>query len=72
MAKKFRLQALLVISKQLFWASLLYKGHGKNTYGIGCFILLNTEQQVVQSDNVTYTLEGNVFQLSNGFVLLRI
>lgn len=58
-----------------FAQGCFHKGMGKNTYGTGCFLLLNTGEQAVVSQhrllstvawqlgykNVTYALEGSVF-----------
>lgn len=58
----------------LFGQSCFEKGMAKNTYGTGCFMLMNTGNEVVESqsgllstiawkvnDTVTYALEGSVF-----------
>ncbi len=58
----------------LFGQSCFEKGTAKNTYGTGCFMLMNTGGEVVESqsgllstiawkinDKVTYALEGSVF-----------
>ncbi len=60
----------------LFGQTCFVPGQAKNTYGTGCFLLLNTGQQAVASaqgllttiawqledgDGVTYALEGSVF-----------
>lgn len=58
----------------LFGQMCLEKGMVKNTYNTGCFILMNTGSQIVESNNdlvttiawqigdkVTYALEGSVF-----------
>jgi glycerol kinase len=60
----------------LFGQTCFSPGQGKNTYGTGCFLLLNTGIQAVKSDRgllttiawqlesdeeVTYALEGSVF-----------
>ena len=58
----------------LFGQTCFEKGESKNTYGTGCFMLLNTGDQPVLSkegllttvawqigDKVTYALEGSVF-----------
>ncbi len=58
----------------LFGQMCLEKGMVKNTYNTGCFILMNTGDQIVESNNdlittiawqigdkVTYALEGSVF-----------
>ncbi len=58
----------------LFGQACFKKGMAKNTYGTGCFMLMNTGDQAVKSKNgllttiawgiggkVTYALEGSVF-----------
>lgn len=58
----------------LFGQTCFEKGDSKNTYGTGCFMLMNTGEQPVLSkngllttvawqigDNITYALEGSVF-----------
>lgn len=58
----------------LFGQACFEKGEAKNTYGTGCFILMNTGDKFVKSSNgllttiaigiddkVTYALEGSVF-----------
>ncbi|TVR78934.1 MAG: glycerol kinase [Chitinophagaceae bacterium] len=58
----------------LFGQACLKKGMGKNTYGTGCFLLMNTGKKPIFSKNgllttiawkldgkVTYALEGSVF-----------
>ncbi len=58
----------------LFGQSCFQKGEAKNTYGTGCFLLMNTGETPVFSDNglvttiawgidkkVTYALEGSIF-----------
>ena len=58
----------------LFGQLALEKGMAKNTYGTGCFLLMNTGEELVRSDNgllttiaygldgkVNYALEGSVF-----------
>ena len=58
----------------LFGQMCLEKGMAKNTYGTGCFLLMNTGEEPVKSENgllttiacgydgkVTYALEGSVF-----------
>ena len=58
----------------LFGQSCFEKGQAKNTYGTGCFLLMNTGEQRVESrnglvttiaaftgDRVQYALEGSVF-----------
>ena len=56
----------------------------KNTYGTGCFMLLNTGEEMVRSENgllttiawglngkVTYALEGSVFVAGSAIQWLR-
>lgn len=58
----------------LFGQAAFNKGDAKNTYGTGCFLLMNTGEEVVESKNgllttiaiglngkVNYALEGSVF-----------
>ena len=58
----------------LFGQSCFSRGDAKNTYGTGCFLLMNTDNQAVMSENgllttiassvggkVQYALEGSVF-----------
>ena len=58
----------------LFGQACFEKGQGKNTYGTGCFLLMNTGEEICQSKNgllttiaiglngkVNYALEGSVF-----------
>lgn len=58
----------------LFGQMCVEKGMVKNTYGTGCFMLMNIGEQFIQSDNnllttialsrdgrVTYALEGSIF-----------
>ncbi|WP_294174880.1 glycerol kinase GlpK [uncultured Clostridium sp.] len=58
----------------LFGQAAFNKGDAKNTYGTGCFLLMNTEEELVESKNgllttiaiglngkVNYALEGSVF-----------
>lgn len=60
------------------------KGQAKNTYGTGCFTLLNTGDQSVRSENglvtsvawsingkTTYALEGSVFNAGSSIQWLR-
>ena len=60
--------------RRLFGQACFEAGEAKNTYGTGCFMLLNTGEQPVASqngllttvgwrigDNATYCLEGSVF-----------
>lgn len=68
----------------LFGQVCFHEGMAKNTYGTGCFMLLNTGTQPVQSDNgllttiawgidgnVTYALEGSVFVAGSAIQWLR-
>ena len=58
----------------LFGQGCFNKGMAKNTYGTGCFLLMNTGQEMIQSENglistiawgidgkVDYALEGSIF-----------
>lgn len=58
----------------LFGQACFEKGSAKNTYGTGCFLLMNTGEEIIQSKNglittiaigidgkVQYALEGSVF-----------
>lgn len=58
----------------LFGQACFVEGEAKNTYGTGCFILMNTGERLVTSNNgllttiaigiedkVTYALEGSIF-----------
>lgn len=58
----------------LFGQACFQRGEGKNTYGTGCFLLMNTGERPVYSKNglvttiawgmdgkVTYALEGSIF-----------
>ncbi|GAA0071261.1 glycerol kinase GlpK [Clostridium sardiniense] len=58
----------------LFGQTAFNKGDAKNTYGTGCFLLMNTGNEMVKSnkgllttiaastkDNVQYALEGSIF-----------
>lgn len=58
----------------LFGQTCFHEGEAKNTYGTGCFLLLNTGEKPVYSDNgllttiawgldgkVNYALEGSIF-----------
>ncbi len=58
----------------LFGQMCIHKGMVKNTYGTGCFLMLNTGKEVIESKNrllttvgwqlngeTTYALEGSVF-----------
>lgn len=68
----------------LFGQCCFEKGTAKNTYGTGCFMLLNTGESAVTSDNgllttiawgidgkVTYALEGSVFVAGSAIQWLR-
>jgi glycerol kinase len=68
----------------LFGQSCYEVGNAKNTYGTGCFILLNTGSEPVISENgllttiawgignkVTYTLEGSIFVTGAAIQWLR-
>ncbi|MFC4354501.1 glycerol kinase GlpK [Chryseomicrobium palamuruense] len=68
----------------LFGQACFEKGMAKNTYGTGCFMLLNTGDQAVASDDgllttiawgidgkVTYALEGSVFVAGSAIQWLR-
>lgn len=58
----------------LFGQTCFEKGSAKNTYGTGCFLLMNTGEEIVKSRNglittiawgidnkITYALEGSIF-----------
>ncbi len=68
----------------LFGQACFEKGMAKNTYGTGCFMLMNTGAQAVQSHNgllttiawgidgkVEYALEGSVFVAGSAVQWLR-
>ncbi|WP_339249832.1 glycerol kinase GlpK [Sporosarcina sp. FSL W8-0480] len=68
----------------LFGQACFHEGMAKNTYGTGCFMLLNTGEKPVQSNNgllttiawgidgkVTYALEGSVFVAGSAIQWLR-
>lgn len=68
----------------LFGQTCFNEGEVKNTYGTGCFMLMNTGQKIVQSktgllttiawgiDNkVSYALEGSIFVAGSGVTWLR-
>jgi glycerol kinase len=68
----------------LFGQCCFEKGMAKNTYGTGCFILMNTGEKAVESKNgllttigwglggkVTYALEGSVFVAGSAIQWLR-
>lgn len=57
-----------------FGQACFHAGQGKNTYGTGCFMVMNTGEQRIESENrllgtvawnqggaVTYALEGSIF-----------
>jgi glycerol kinase len=68
----------------LFGQGCFKQGSAKNTYGTGCFILMNTGKTAVKSQNnllttiawgidgeVTYALEGSVFNAGSALQWLR-
>ncbi|MEG0260629.1 MAG: glycerol kinase GlpK [Lysinibacillus sp.] len=68
----------------LFGQTCFDKGMAKNTYGTGCFMLLNTGEEAVTSNNgllttiawgidgkITYALEGSVFVAGSAVQWLR-
>ena len=68
----------------LFGQTCFEKGMAKNTYGTGCFMLMNTGEQGIKSDNgllttlawgidgkVEYALEGSVFVAGSAVQWLR-
>ncbi|MFL8936720.1 glycerol kinase GlpK [Rossellomorea oryzaecorticis] len=68
----------------LFGQACYEKGMGKNTYGTGCFMLMNTGDKAVKSDNgllttlawgidgkVEYALEGSIFVAGSAVQWLR-
>lgn len=68
----------------LFGETCFNKGDIKNTYGTGCFILMNTGEEAIQSQNgllttvawgidgkVHYALEGSVFVAGSSIQWLR-
>lgn len=68
----------------LFGQHCIEKGMAKNTYGTGCFMLMNTGGEAVKSDNgllttiawgidgkITYALEGSVFVAGSAIQWLR-
>ena len=68
----------------LFGQACFHEGMAKNTYGTGCFMLLNTGEKPVTSDNgllttiawgldgkITYALEGSVFVAGSAIQWLR-
>lgn len=68
----------------LFGQACFEKGMAKNTYGTGCFILMNTGKEPVRSknnllttiawgigDDIEYALEGSVFNAGSAIQWLR-
>lgn len=68
----------------LFGQACYEKGMSKNTYGTGCFMLMNTGEKAVKSENgllttiawgldgkVTYALEGSIFVAGSSIQWLR-
>lgn len=68
----------------LFGQACFKKGMAKNTYGTGCFMLMNTGEKAVQSDHgllttiawgidgkVEYALEGSIFVAGSAIQWLR-
>jgi glycerol kinase len=68
----------------LFGQACYEKGMAKNTYGTGCFMLMNTGEQAVKSDHgllttiawgingkVEYALEGSIFVAGSAIQWLR-
>lgn len=68
----------------LFGQACYEKGMAKNTYGTGCFMLMNTGDQAIKSENgllttiawgmdgkVTYALEGSIFVAGSAIQWLR-
>lgn len=68
----------------LFGQACYEKGMSKNTYGTGCFMLMNTGEKAVKSNNgllttiawgldgkVTYALEGSIFVAGSAIQWLR-
>ncbi|WP_077358405.1 glycerol kinase GlpK [Virgibacillus halodenitrificans] len=68
----------------LFGQTCFEKGMAKNTYGTGCFMLMNTGEEGVQSENgllttlawgvdgkVEYALEGSIFVAGSAIQWLR-
>ncbi|MFK5883156.1 MAG: glycerol kinase GlpK [Candidatus Izemoplasma sp.] len=59
----------------LFGQQCFEKGEIKNTYGTGCFMLMNTGEKLVQSKNgllttIAYSLDGNVVYALEGSVFV--
>lgn len=68
----------------LFGQACFVEGMAKNTYGTGCFMLMNTGEKAVKSDHgllttiawgldgrVTYALEGSIFVAGSAIQWLR-
>ena len=60
----------------LFGQTCFQAGEAKNTYGTGCFLLMNTGERPVFSENgldgkVTYALEGSIFVAGAAIQWLR-
>ena len=68
----------------LFGQGCFEKGMAKNTYGTGCFLLMNTGEEAIRSSNglvttiasgingkITYALEGSVFVAGSAIQWLR-
>ena len=68
----------------LFGQACFHKGDLKNTYGTGCFLLLNTKEEIVTSENglvttiawglndeIDYALEGSIFVGGSAVQFLR-
>jgi glycerol kinase len=68
----------------LFGQACYDSGMAKNTYGTGCFMLMNTGEKAIKSDNgllttiawgldgkVTYALEGSIFVAGSAIQWLR-
>ena len=72
--REYRFPGSRGISRPLFEQCCFEAGEVKNTFGTGCFLLMNTGEQAVKSENgllttiavgigdrVHYALEGSVF-----------
>ena len=68
----------------LFGQGCFEKGMAKNTYGTGCFLLMNTGEEAMRSENglvttiacgidgkITYALEGSIFVAGSAVQWLR-
>lgn len=68
----------------LFGQACFYPGMVKNTYGTGCFVLMNTGEDLIDSKNglistiawgldnkITYALEGSIFNAGSAIQWLR-